>query len=241
MQSSLFHVAQNAPAEERERFHLQNAKMLTVTLGPDVLARTGAMVAYRGHVKFVREGMGGLGKFLKKMVSSDDAPLMKVSGQGEVFFADTAKDVFVVDLTGDSLSVSGQSLLAFDAALSWDLQRVKGAGMAAGGLFNTVISGRGQVALTSDGPPVILDCSQAPVAVDANAVVAWSGGLVPSVTSGMNLRSSLRGGNGEAFQLVFHGQGFVVVQPSEGQPPCPAAHSGSGGGGGGGVLDAILG
>ena len=25
-------------------------------------------------------------------------------------------------------------------------------------------------------------------------------------------------GSGESFQLAFHGSGFVVVQPSEGQP-----------------------
>jgi uncharacterized protein (AIM24 family) len=34
----------------------------------------------------------------------------------------------------------------------------------------------------------------------------------------MNMRSMLRGGSGEAFQLAFHGPGFVVVQPSEGIP-----------------------
>ena len=41
----------------------------------------------------------------------------------------------------------------------------------------------------------------------------------------MNIKSLLRGGSGEAFQFAFHGPGFVVVQPSEGQPL-----GGSGGG-----------
>lgn len=237
MRSPLFEAAhQSAPATAR--FHLQSSKMLKVTLGEPVLATAGSMVAFRGSVEFDKPAVGGFGKFLKKAVSSDDAALMRASGTGEVYFADTAKDVFLVDLTGDSLSVSGHSLLAFDAALDWDLKRVKGAGVAAGGFLNTVISGTGQVALTSDGPPMLLDCSQAPVAVDANALVAWSGHLVPTVRSSMNLRSMIRGGTGEAFQLVFAGQGFVVVQPSEGQPPCTAA---GGSGSGGGVLDALLG
>jgi hypothetical protein len=53
----------------------------------------------------------------------------------------------------------------------------------------------------------------------------------------MNVRSMLRGGSGEAFQYAFHGQGFVIVQPSEWTPP---PTQGSGGGGGfnlGGLLD----
>lgn len=50
------------------------------------------------------------------------------------------------------------------------------------------------------------------------AVVCWSGNLVPQVHNSMNMRSMLRGGSREAFQLVFHGPGFVVVQPSEGVP-----------------------
>ena len=33
-----------------------------------------------------------------------------------------------------------------------------------------------------------------------------------------NFSGMFRGGSGEAFQLAFHGPGFVVVQPSEGVP-----------------------
>ena len=43
-------------------------------------------------------------------------------------------------------------------------------------------------------------------------------------------------GSGEAFQLAFSGQGFVVVQASEG-PVVPKHSHGSGGGGGGGLFE----
>jgi uncharacterized protein (AIM24 family) len=199
-----------------------------VVLGEPVLAAKGSMVAYQGQVSFEHKSAGSLGKMMRRLVTSEDTPLMTVSGHGEVFFADTAKDVFLVQLDGDGLSVNGTSLLAMDAALDYDVHRVKGAGMMSGGMFNTLVQGQGTVALTSDGQPLILDCSQAPTYVDINAAVCWSAGLVPQVVSSMNVRSMLRGGSGEALQYAFNGPGFVVVQPSEGPAVPPHSH-GSGG------------
>jgi uncharacterized protein (AIM24 family) len=226
MQSDLF--SQSNLEVEGKRFALQNSQLLRVSLGGDVLSVKGAMVAYQGAVRFDHERAGGVGKLLKKMVTSEDMPLMRVSGEGEVFFANEAGYVYLIDLSGDGLSVNGRNLLAFEASLEWDINRVKGAGMMAGGLFNTTVSGTGTVALCTVGHPVVLDCSQQPTYVDVQACVAWSSTLVPNVVSSMNMRSMLRGGSGEAFQYAFHGPGFVVVQPNEWSPP--AQQSGGGGG-----------
>ncbi|GAB3238362.1 AIM24 family protein [Kineosporia babensis] len=234
MQSSLFHES-NLEISGQNRFALQNSQMLRVALGPDVLAAKGAMVAYQGQVTFNHEGSGSVGKLLKKVLTNEDLPLMRVSGQGEVFFANEAGYIHLVDLTGDALSVNGQNLIAFDAALNWDIKRVQGAGMMAGGLFNTVLSGQGTAALVSVGQPVVLDCSQQPTFVDVQAAVAWSANLVPNIVSSMNMRSMLRGGTGEAFQYSFHGPGFVIVQPSEWSAAAQQAQQ-SGGGGLGGLF-----
>jgi uncharacterized protein (AIM24 family) len=227
MHSDLF--ASSNLEVEGQRFALQNSQLLRVALGPDVLAVKGAMVAYQGQVRFDHEKSGSLGKLLKKMVTSEDMPLMRVSGQGEVFFAEQAGYVYLVELAGDGISVNGRNLLAFDAALQWDINRVKGAGVLAGGLFNTTLQGTGQVALCSVGQPVVLDCSQQPTYVDVQAAVAWSANLVPNVVSSMNVKSMLRGGSGEAMQFSFHGPGFVVVQPSEWES-APQGQSTSNGG-----------
>jgi uncharacterized protein (AIM24 family) len=231
MRSTLFDQS-NVEVATAERFALQNSRLLKATLGLDVLAVKGAMVAYQGQVTFSHEGAGSMRRLLKKVMTSEDNPLMRVSGQGEVFFARNASTVFLVTLEGDALSVNGSSLLAFDATLEWDIRRVKGAGVMAGGFFNTEISGHGVVALTSDGQPVVLDCSQQPTFVDVQAAVAWSANLAPQVVSSMNVRSLLRGGSGEAFQYAFHGPGFVAVQPSEGPVVPPHDHGGGGGVGG---------
>jgi uncharacterized protein (AIM24 family) len=238
MQSDLF-SQQNLEAEGR-RFALQNSQLLRVALGADVLSVKGAMVAFQGQVRFDHERAGSVGKLLKKMVTSEDMPLMRVSGQGEVFFANEAGYVYLVDLAGEGISVNGRNLLAFDASLQWDINRVKGAGMMAGGLFNTTVSGTGTVALCTVGHPVVLDCSQQPTYVDVQACVAWSSHLVPDVVSSMNVKSMLRGGSGEAFQYSFHGPGFVVVQPSEWAPVTQGGGK-SGGGGGGGLIGDLLG
>jgi uncharacterized protein (AIM24 family) len=214
VRSTLFQPA-NTEVATSERWTRQNSKMIKTTLGPDVLSAKGAMVAYQGDVSFNHEGSGNVGRFIRRALTNEDTPLMRVAGHGEVFFARLAQDVFLVQLEGDALSINGINLLAFDAALDWDVHRVQGVGALSGGAFNTLVSGRGTVALTSDGPPMLLDCST-PTCVDIQAAVAWSAGLVPQVVSSMNVRSLLRGGSGEAFQYRFHGQGFVVVQPSEG-------------------------
>lgn len=187
MQSNLFDQ-KNLEVQSQNRFTLQNPQMLRVALGEDVLSVKGAMVAYQGQIQFNHEGAGSMGKLLKKVVTSEDVPLMRVSGRGEVFFASAAGYVFLIDLTGDGISVNGRNLLAFDSRVQWDIKRVQGAGMMSGGLFNMLLQGQGTVALHSVGQPVVLDCSQQPTFVDVQACVGWSANLVPQVVNSMNMK-----------------------------------------------------
>ena len=69
-----------------------------------------------------------------------------------------------------------------------------------------------------DGPPMLLDCSQQLTFVDPQAAICWSANLQPQIKSSFKMGSLIGRGSGESFQLAFHGPGFVVVQPSEGQP-----------------------
>ena len=217
MRSALF-GEQNQEMQTNERWALQSPRMLRAVLGEDMIATKGAMVAYQGNVQFHHEGAGSIGKFLKKVLTSEDAPMMRASGEGEVFFARRANNIFLLQLEGDSISVASANLLAMDAQIQWDIRRVQGAGMAGGGVFNLLLQGEGTVAVCCEGEPLILDCSRQPTYVDVQSVVCWSGNLVPQLHHSMNMKSLLRGGSGEAFQLAFHGPGFVVVQPSEGTP-----------------------
>lgn len=193
----------------------QNEKLLRVRLGEPFMARQGSMVAYQGNVDFSFEG-GGAGKFLKKALTGEGLPLMRCQGQGDVFLADQANDVHLLHIQNSGLSISGKNVLAFSASLDWNIERVKGGSIATGGLFNTTLRGTGWVALTTDGPPVVLDAGEAPTYADTNAVVAWSANLQTQLKTSFKAGALIGRGSGEALQVAFHGQGFVIVQPSEG-------------------------
>ena len=218
MRSAIFDT-DHLPVSSEERFVLQNSRMLRVGIGPDVLATKGAMVGYVGQLQFHHEKAGSLAKLGKKLFTGEGVSLMRVSGQGEVWFAQEAGYLYLLQLEDEGISINSRNLLAMDAQLQWDIKMVKGAGMLTGGLFNTTVGGAGTVAITVVGKPVVLDCSQQPVYVDPNAAVCWSAGLVPSVQSSMNVSSMLRGGSGEAIQYAFSGPGFVVVQSYEWRSP----------------------
>lgn len=193
----------------------QNLKMLRVRLGEPFMARQGSMVAYQGNVDFAFEGSGA-SKFLKKALTGEGLPLMRCQGHGDVFLADRAYDVHLLQINNSGLSISGKNVLAFSSTLDWNIERVRGGSMAAGGLFNTTFRGSGWVALTTDGPPVVLNAAEAPTFADTNAIVAWSAGLQTQLKTSFKAGALIGRGSGEAVQVSFHGQGFVIVQPSEG-------------------------
>ena len=206
--------------ETGEAFTAQGPYALKVELSEtSVMARSGAMVAYQGDVRFEHKG-GGIGRMLKKAASGEDLRLMKCTGSGELFLANQAMLVHVLRLDDEALTVNGQSILAFENQIEWDVTRVKGgaAGMLAGGLFNIMLRGTGLVALTSDGQPMRLDVSEAPTFADPAAAIAWSGGVTTTLKTDVQAKSLIGLGSGESVQLGFSGQGWVLVQPSEGRP-----------------------
>ncbi|MFD7291661.1 AIM24 family protein [Streptomyces sp. NPDC059897] len=204
---------------------VQNAKSIRYVINGEMMARQGAMVAYRGDLQFERKGQG-VGGMLKRAVTGEGLPVMKVRGQGEAWFAQEAQNVFVVDLDpGDVFTVNGRNVLCFDASLSYEIKTVKGAGMSGGGLFNSVFTGQGRLGLVCEGNPLVFTVSpQQPVYVDTDAVVGWSANLRTSLHRSQSLGSMIRGGSGEAVQLMLEGEGFVVVRPSEATPQKPQQH-----------------
>jgi uncharacterized protein (AIM24 family) len=238
MRSALFSAENLEKESAQPGMRLQNSKMLKIELNGECMARTGAMVAYQGQVQFQALGSGGVGKFLKQKLTGEGVPLMKVTGRGDVFLADFASDVHLVDLDhGDALSINGSSVLAFDSTLQYDIKMVQGMGMlSAAGMFNCVFSGQGRIAVTTKGTPVVLNVDQ-PTFVDPQAAVCWSANLQTGYhrAEQLGLGTLLGRRTGEAFTMSFAGQGFVVVQPSE-EPPVQGSGQEKGGGGLGGLL-----
>jgi uncharacterized protein (AIM24 family) len=225
-------LAQFNEVESQDAFSLQNSKLLKVELNQvTIQAKLGSMVAYQGEVTFEHAGSGGMSRMLKKAVTGEGQSLMKMTGSGEVFLADTAQDIHLIYLEDDSITVNGPNLLAFDSGIDWDIQRVQGAsGMMGGGLFNTSLNGTGWVAILSDGPPVLLNVASAPTFADAQAAITWSSGVTTSMKTDFKAKNLIGRGSGESIQMAFQGQGWVLVQPSEGQVAVTGAQGGSAGG-----------
>ena len=217
------------------RFTLQNSSLLKVRLDNDrVQAKLGSMVAYQGDIRFEHQG-GGLGRFFKKAVTGEGVKLMAATGVGDLFLAQDARKIMVLDLNNDRMTVNGDSILAFEGEVDWDVRRVEGAGRLAGGLFNVVLEGIGKVALTSHGEPVLLDTST-PTFADPDSAIAWSGGVRTSVRSDISFKTFMGRGSGETFQIAFEGPGWVLVQSSEGPTVPEHSHGNQGGGGIGSVF-----
>lgn len=212
-----------------------NEKMLEVNFG--VPSSTGqplsmvwtkheSMIAYRGDVHFRREGVmeHGVGNMFKKAMTSEGTTLTQATanGRAQLYLADYGKVVTIFRLQGDSITVNGNDLLAFESTVSHKIKMLKKvSSIVSGGLFNIKLTGHGFVAILTHGKPITLSVGQGqpPVFTDPDATVAWSGDLSPEFKTDIQFKTLLGRGSGESFQMKFDGNrghpGFVLVQPFE--------------------------
>ncbi|MBV0902683.1 AIM24 family protein [Haloarcula salina] len=210
-------VSENAPDESRDRFELENSKLLDIDVDGTVMTKAGSMIAYEGDLSFTGKSSaeGGLTGFLKNQVSSEGTPVMEVEGQGHVYVAEQGKKIQILELgDAESISVNGNDVLAFENSVEYEIGTIGSIGGAsAAGLTNVFLSGPGMVAITTHGDPLVLE---PPVSTDPDATVAWSSDLSPSIDTDRSLSDSIGQSSGETYQMAFDGSsGFVVVQPYE--------------------------
>jgi uncharacterized protein (AIM24 family) len=200
-------------------FELESDRVLEVNLAGMIWMKLGSMIAYVGNIRFSREGMleQGIGNLLKKAVSGEGATLSRAEGQGKLYLADGGKMINVLQLQNESIFVNGGDLLALQDGLSRDITMMRRvSAIASGGLFNVKVAGTGLIAISTHGKPLALKVTPGkPVFTDPQATVAWSGNLQPEFKTDVSLRTFLGRGSGESFQMMFQGDGFVIVQPYE--------------------------
>jgi uncharacterized protein (AIM24 family) len=81
----------------------------------------------------------------------------------------------------------------------------------------------------------MLDVSAAPTFADAQAAITWSSGVQTEVKVDANLKTLIGRASGETVQMAFTGEGWVLVQPSEGVVAAATPGGGSGSGAAGGL------
>ena len=142
-----------------------NSKMVeaTVVPGQKMFSQRGAMLAYRGDVSFtpnIQGGQGGLMSMIGRRVANEATPLMTVQGSGTVMFGHGGHHIQVIQLTGDTLYVEADRLLAFDGTLQQGTMFMGSQGGVMGmvrgqvtgqGLFTTTLKGHGAVAVMAHG------------------------------------------------------------------------------------------
>ncbi|MFF4501968.1 TerD family protein [Streptomyces sp. NPDC001401] len=202
-----------------QRWTQQNKKLIRVDLGiggQPVLARQGSMVLYQGKVDFNYKGAGFAGRIVGS-ATGQEMQLMRCTGQGQVFLAENSTHLHPVELQGDAICVSAESVLAFDESLQYEVRRIEGHGIPGGALFTMQFQGTGTIVVKTHGTPVVLPVTPTTFA-DANAVVAWSAASQVIVSSQVRMRrNAYPGDTGESVNLQFRGApgNFIVVQPYE--------------------------
>ncbi|MFJ3822401.1 TerD family protein [Streptomyces nodosus] len=201
------------------RWTQQNKKLVRVDLGiggQPVLARQGSMVLYQGKVDFHYKGAGVVGRIVGN-ATGQEMQLMRCTGQGQVFLAESATHLHLIELQGDAICVSAENVLAFDESLTYEVRRIEGHGIPGGALFTMQFQGSGTLVVKTHGTPVVLPVTPTTFA-DSNAVVAWSAAAQVIVSSQVSMRrNAYPGDSGEGVNLQFRAApgSFVVVQPYE--------------------------
>lgn len=209
------------------RFEVVNELTLKITFdnGERVHTKAGAMIGFQGDLKFDKELLGpdnnrgvvgaALGQ-LGRRLSGENLPLMLVTPkcQSIGLFANEAQHVVCIDLQhGERVSVESENILAFTESCHYGV-RFFGAGtVSQKGLMTSVITGPGQVALLTDGNPIVLN---GPCCVDPDAFVFYTGQENPQFKLQLSWKNIIGQASGESYFFQFNDPNTrVVIQPNE--------------------------
>lgn len=209
------------------KFEVVNELTLKVTFNNQerVHTKAGAMIGFQGRLKFDKEllgpdnnrGVAGaiMGQIGRRL-SGENLPLMLVTPQSESigYFANEAQHVVVLDLRpGEKVSVESENILAFTESCRYGV-RFMGMGVVSQkGLMTSTLVGPGQVALLTDGNPIVLN---GPCCVDPDAFVFWVGQEDPQFKMQLSWKNIIGQASGESYFFQFNDpSSIVVIQPNE--------------------------
>ena len=209
------------------QFEVVNELTLKVTFenGERVHTKAGAMIGFQGDLRFEKELLGpdnnrgiigaALGQIGRRL-SGENLPLMLVTPRSQSigFFANEAQHVVCLNLQpGERVSVESENILAFTESCHYGV-RFFGAGVISQkGLMTSTITGPGQVALLTDGNPIVLN---GPCCVDPDAFVFYEGQENPQFKLQLSWKNIIGQASGESYFLQFNDPNTrVVIQPNE--------------------------
>lgn len=201
------------PETADEKFGVVAKRFLRVDVDDALWVKLGAVVAFHGDFKITRENVLGS---MRGIVAREYAPIAKVVGKGRLYCGDEGKRSKILHLSDNTINVVSSALLAFEPTIKHEAGLVGKIGLLAGGLFSFKLSGTGVVVVGTKGDPLTLRVTpDNPVVTDPDCTLAWSGTLKPELKTQLEWRMLLGHGGGEAIQMLFRGDGYVIVHAKE--------------------------
>jgi uncharacterized protein (AIM24 family) len=185
-------------------FTLHENGFLEINFARSVHVKRGTVSSYSGNLKFLAES---------GLLGTTAQTLIKAVGQGKIFVYEKGRKTFLLDLNEEFIYVEGANLLALEESLTYRVEPIYDAAYAR--KIDTVkIFGRGSLAISTSIEPLTLRVSaEYPLSISSNALVAWTGNLIPAVVDDQGMRDvMIVNADEEGFKIRFEGDGVVVSE-----------------------------
>lgn len=185
-------------------FVLHENGFLEINFARSVHVKRGTVSSYSGNLKFIAES---------GLLGTTAQTLAKAVGQGKIFLYEKARKTFLLDLNEEFIYVEGSNLLALEDTLTYRVEPIYDPAYQR--KIDTVkIFGKGSLAISTSIEPLTLRVTREyPLSISSNALVAWTGNLIPTVVDDQSLQDvMISSGDQSGFKIRFEGEGVVVSE-----------------------------
>ena len=185
-------------------FMLHENGFLEINFERSVHVKRGTISSYSGNLKFAAES---------GLLGTTAATLVRAQGSGKIFVYDKGHKAFLLDLNDEFIFVEGGNLLALEDSLAYRLEPIYD--NAYQKKIDTVkIFGKGSLAISTSIEPLTMRVTRDyPLSISSNALVAWTGALIPTVMEqDDDLADIMIAGGDHGFKIRFEGDGVVVSE-----------------------------
>lgn len=185
-------------------FALHENGFLEINFARSVHVKRGTVSSYSGNLKFIAESI---------LLGTTAQTLVKAVGQGKIFVYEKGRKTFLLDLNDEFIYVEGGNLLALEDSLTYRVEPIYDASYQK--KIDTVkIFGKGSLAISTSIEPLTLRVTREyPLSISSNALVAWTGNLIPTVVDDQSMDNVMIEAEGAAgFKIRFEGDGVVVSE-----------------------------
>jgi uncharacterized protein (AIM24 family) len=185
-------------------FSLHDNGFLEINFARSVQVKRGTVSSYSGNLKFGAES---------GLLGTTAQTLIKAVGHGKVFVYEKGRKTFLLDLNEEFIYVEGSNLLALEDTLTYRVEPIYDAAYQR--KIDTVkIFGKGSLAISTSIEPLTMRVTREyPLSISSNALVAWTGNLIPTVMDDKSVDTvMIESGDDAGFKIRFEGDGVVVSE-----------------------------